>query len=473
MLHLSERQPDTDSDSLGPFSDSGPIGIPRASVRLRSAVVPQVETAPERPRYARSVPIERPLRLYARSARVEASLLGDAPTALMDLLPGAGSDVAFVRLGDGFVGSGCVLRRTFETPQEADAWWSGLEFEHDDAALGGSSAPGVMAFGQFVFDPRHSAADAVLQVPEWVVGRRGDVVWVTRIATEPITAPPAMPTPGPPRRRPGAVTYADGSLSAIEWERRVQVAIERIRAGELEKAVLAREMVATGMEGIDARHLAANLATSYERCWTAVVDGWVGASPEMLVRRRDGLVTSRVLAGTIQRTSEADADRALATHLARSSKDLGEHEYAVASVAEALEPWCSGMNVPDAPYVLELPNVFHLASDVTGVAKEGATSLGLAAALHPSAAVCGTPTDLARDLIAEIEGLDRGRYAAPIGWIDASGDGEWAIALRGGRIDGDQAHLYAGCGIVADSVPADELAESNAKLIPMREALEG
>ena len=131
------------------------------------------------------------------------------------------------------------------------------------------------------------------------------------------------------------------------------------------------------------------------------------------------------------------------------------------------------MNVPDAPYVLELPNVFHLASDVTGVAKQGATSLGLAAALHPSAAVCGTPTGLARDLIAEVEGLDRGRYAAPIGWIDSSGDGEWAIALRGGRIDGDRAHLYAGCGIVADSVPADELAESNAKLIPMREALEG
>lgn len=421
---------------------------------------------------------DQPVHLHARSARI------DDPGSLLDLLPGDQFDTAFLRLGDGFVGSGRVTGLACRTPQEADAWWSRLTFEHTidedfDGRLGPEGSPrvitppGVMAFGHFVFDPERSHSDAVLQVPEWVVGRRDGVTWVTQISTEPITAPPKAPTPVPVRRHPGTVTYADGSLSAIEWERRVHMAIERIRAGELDKAVLAREMVATGSEGIDARHLAANLATSYHRCWTAMVDRWVGASPEMLVRRRDGLVTSRVLAGTIQRTSEADADRALATHLARSSKDLGEHEYAVASVAEALEPWCSGMNVPDAPYVLELPNVFHLASDVTGVAKQGATSLGLAAALHPSAAVCGTPTGLARDLIAEVEGLDRGRYAAPIGWIDSSGDGEWAIALRGGRIDGDRAHLYAGCGIVADSVPADELAESNAKLIPMREALEG
>src|SRR5690606_17172460 len=144
------------------------------------------------------------------------------------------------------------------------------------------------------------------------------------------------------------------------------------------------------------------------------------------------LATSRVLAGTIRRHGVGPEDAALlADALSSSSKDLREHEFAVTSVAEALEPFCSGMNVPDAPYVLELPNVLHLATDITGVARPGATSLAMAAALHPSAAVCGTPTDVARSLIARIEGMDRERYAGPVGWMDADGNGEWAIALRG------------------------------------------
>jgi menaquinone-specific isochorismate synthase len=132
------------------------------------------------------------------------------------------------------------------------------------------------------------------------------------------------------------------------------------------------------------------------------------------------------------------------------------------------------MNVPETPYVLELPNVLHLATDVTAVADPGSSSLALAAALHPSAAVCGTPTDVARATIAELEHLDRERYAGPVGWIDASGDGEWAIALRCGQIcetDPRQIRLFAGCGIVAGSEAEAELAESNAKLVPMRDAL--
>src|SRR5690606_27352306 len=144
------------------------------------------------------------------------------------------------------------------------------------------------------------------------------------------------------------------------------------------------------------------------------------------------------------------------------------------SVAEALNPHCSSMNVPEAPFVLHLPNVMHLATDLAGVASDGSSSLGLAAALHPSAAVGGTPTDVACALIREIEELDRGRYAGPVGWIDADGDGEWGIALRCAEVD--QANparlrLFAGCGIVAGSDPAAELAESVAKLVPMRDAL--
>ena len=210
----------------------------------------------------------------------------------------------------------------------------------------------------------------------------------------------------------------------------------------------------------------------YELCWTFHIDGLFGATPEMLVRRERGLVTSRVLAGTIRRTGDDTHDLALAGQLARSSKDLEEHEYAVRSVAEALAPYCSSMNVPESPFVLHLPNVMHLATDVAGVAAEsGGTVLELAAALHPSAAVGGTPTKLAVEMIRELEGMDRGRYAAPVGWMDASGDGEFGIALRSGELDGTTVRLFAGCGIVANSDPEAELAESQAKFVPVRDAL--
>ena len=197
----------------------------------------------------------------------------------------------------------------------------------------------------------------------------------------------------------------------------VAEAVERIGAGEVDKVVLARDLLATAASDIDPRWLVARLSAQYGRCWTYQIDGLVGATPEMLVRQEAGLATSRVLAGTIRRSGDNERDLALAAALARSSKDLEEHEYAVQSVADALAPYCSGMNVPDAPYVLELPNVLHLATDVTAVAHGDATSLGLAAALHPSAAVCGTPTETG-------QGCDRRTGAA----------GPWPLR-RAGRLD--------------------------------------
>jgi menaquinone-specific isochorismate synthase len=196
-----------------------------------------------------------------------------------------------------------------------------------------------------------------------------------------------------------------------------------------------------------------------------------GATPEIYVRRERGLVTSRVLAGTIRRTGDDAHDLALAATLARSSKDLEEHEFAVRSVADALAPYCLSMNVPESPFVLHLPNVMHLATDVTGVLDASTRSLGLTAALHPSAAVGGTPSDVAVPMIAELEQMDRGRYAGPVGWMDSAGDGEWGIALRSAEYAGARIRLFAGCGIVADSDPAAELAEAAAKFVPVRDAL--
>ena len=230
-----------------------------------------------------------------------------------------------------------------------------------------------------------------------------------------------------------------------------------------------------GVVEVDPRAVLRRLAEAYPATWTFAVDGLLGATPEMLARTEGGLVASRVLAGTIRRSGDDARDLALAASLARSGKDLVEHQFAVRSVADALRPLCSGMNVPDSPYVLHLANVMHLATDVTGVLADAVSSLSMAAALHPSAAVGGTPTKVAQGVITEIEGMDRDRYAGPVGWLDASGDGEWGIALRCGRLSKDrrEVRLFAGCGIVAGSDPAAELAESAAKFIPMRDALTG
>ena len=421
--------------------------------------------------------------LRVRSTLLDAAALGPARSArsLLDLLP-ADEPVTWLRRGDGLVGWGVAARvRTRGSTRFADAdkWWSETAARATVSDSVREPGSGLVAFGAFAVaaDPGHS----VLSVPRVVVGRRGQVAWVTTI--EPVLDAPPSPPPSAPVRpvvadtpaRPMDVRFADGALNGEEWMSVVTDAVRRINAGRLEKVVLARDLLATAAEPVDVRWPLRRLAEEYPTCWTFHVDGLLGATPEMLVRRERGLVASRVLAGTIRRTGDDDRDLALAATLARSSKDLEEHEYAVRSVAEALEPHCSSMLVPEAPFVLHLPNVMHLATDVAGVVHDAETvsSLQLAEALHPSAAVGGTPTAAAVALIAEIEGMDRGRYAGPVGWIDASGDGEWGIALRSAEVTGTTVRLFAGCGIVADSDPEAELAEAQAKFVPVRDALTG
>ena len=427
------------------------------------------------------------------------------------------------------VGLGCYASVAVAGPAEADAWWSafvaGLEHSSEVSGVAGA---GPLAFGSFCFDPGNTVAFSRLIVPKVIIGRRDGVAWMTVLDDEPARARQEIPgqarddedplvelvetldqarhprhrgerrdlhqaeirgqardderslvelveTPPPPRA-PQDVRILTDAAEEARWRHRVAEAVHRIESNGLEKVVLARSVVATASEPIDVRHLVDVLARDYPSCWTYSVDGLVGASPEMLVRRERGLATSRILAGTIRRTGSEETDLKLASALARSSKNLAEHELAVASVAEKLAPLCSGMNVPESPYVLELPNVLHLATDVTAVAHKKASSLKLAAALHPSAAVCGTPTSVARAAIAELEGIDRGRYSGPVGWIDTHGDGEWAIALRCGVVDASdprRIELFAGCGIVEGSDPDEELAETKAKLVPMIGALLG
>lgn len=388
--------------------------------------------------------------------------------------------LSWVRRGDGLIGLGELAR--FETSgddrfADADAAWAGMvagAVVRDSVDLPGT---GPVCFGSFAFS-RHSPSGGVLVVPEIVIGRRDGVSWVTTMSTG--SLPPSgdsadlLPEVAS-LRPPTAVQFADGALVAADWQDSVREVIEVIRSGAVGKVVMARDIVAQLDREPDARRVLGRLATEYESCWTFAVDGMIGATPELLVRRERGLLSSRVLAGTIQRTGDDARDLARAGSLARSSKDLEEHEFAVDSLTASLGPFVASTSAPETPSVLHLPNVMHLATDVTAVLDPehaGMSSLAVAAALHPTAAVCGTPTLAAAEVIADHERMDRSRYAAPVGWMGADGDGEWGIALRSAAVTGPTTlRLFAGCGIVAASDPAAELAESEAKLAPMRSAL--
>ncbi|MDR2347843.1 MAG: isochorismate synthase [Bifidobacteriaceae bacterium] len=403
-----------------------------------------------------------------------------APVAA-NLLDAAGPEpVVWLRRGQGFVGLGEAARCETTGPGRfaaAERWWQAVLARAQ--IEGPSRVPGMgpLALGAFAFSPT-SPTPSSLVVPRLVVARLRGHEWVTT-ATPVGEEPTELPDADAPRPLPRLVEQP-GPVAAADWPAVVSRAIKLIADSPLEKVVLARSVVARAANGqtIDPRAALRRLAERYADTWTFAVDGIIGATPEILLRSSRGLVTSRVLAGTIQRSGADQDNLARAASLARSSKDLEEHEFAVQSVVAALAPFVEELSVPEVPSVLHLPNVMHLATEVVGElrrARSGALpgALRLVAALHPSAAVCGTPEREAADGIGQLEGADRGRYAGPVGWIDQNGAGEWGLALRSAQLSADrrEAHLWAGGGIVAASDPAAELAETEAKLLPMREAL--
>jgi len=222
----------------------------------------------------------------------------------------------------------------------------------------------------------------------------------------------------------------------------------------------------------DGRLLARRLNRRFPGCLTFLVDGLVGATPELLVRRRGRELDSLALAGTAARGGDAGEDERLGAALLASDKDRREHRLLAEPLARRLDGLCDSLEHEDEPHLLRLDNVMHLATRFRGTLAEPAPSaLEIAGHLHPTPAVGGVPTPAAVDLIRELEGMDRARYAAPVGWVDAEGDGEWGIALRCAQLSGARARLFAGAGIVAGSLPEDELEETRVKLLAMRSAL--
>jgi menaquinone-specific isochorismate synthase len=415
-------------------------------------------------------------RLFVRSVAIPdpGDLIGHLPQ------PDA---VAWVHHGAGLVGWGEAARVTLPAGEDrftAGEKWHRSLFEaadiDDQVRVRGS---GPVAFGTFTFDA--SSEGSVLIVPRVLLGRDGHgQAWLTAVTAERDPDLRALGWPVAPRsasaRPPGGVRWHDGSLPGPQWEQAVAEAVAAIKAGSLRKVVLAQDLFATAPDPIDVRALLRRLADRYPDCFTFACDGMVGATPELLVRQTGRQVSALVLAGTTPRGGDPAEDEALGTALLASAKNTEEHAYAVASMREALEPLCDELDSQPRPTLIKLPNLQHLGTWVRGTLAAGGTprsALALAAAVHPTAAVCGTPTGAAFELIRELEHMDRERYAGPVGWVDADGNGEWGIALRCAQLSGRTARLFAGCGIVAGSDPAAELAEAQVKFRPMRGALEG
>jgi menaquinone-specific isochorismate synthase len=374
----------------------------------------------------------------------------------------------FIRRGEGVAGIGEALRLEFTGPTrlaDAAAAWREVVAAATITDPIGLPGTGLVALGSFAFS-EHSAATSVLIVPQVVVGRRNGHSWITRInaPSAPIPIPTTLGHEYRISLRPGALT-ADGYIAAVD------AAIAEIAEGPLRKVVLARDLVGRLPEGADLRRVLTYLALGYPDSFTYAVNGLVGSSPETLVRVDNRAVTARVLAGTIGRGADAESDLAASVALATSTKYLDEHQFAISSVMSALRAHSSTLVASDQPFTLKLPNLWHLASDVVGELGDGSTSLDLVEALHPTAAVAGSPTADALDAIGRLEPFDRGRYAGPVGWVDGNGDGEWAVALRCAHVSSTgRITAYAGAGIVRDSILAAELAETTMKFRPIVEA---
>lgn len=321
----------------------------------------------------------------------------------------------------------------------------------------------LVAFGSFTFDDDTPGSSVI--IPRVLLRSRDGIRTITSVGED-----------SEPEFQGSLAQAHDGGLTIRDvdpapWKRTVELARYAIRRHEMQKVVLARTIPVTSDEQFQVARVIRQLVDTYPNCYTFAFDGLVGASPELLIQRRGIEIGSIPIAGSAPRGITAHDDEILGIDLLRSKKNRWEHDLAVQSVMRALRPLCSSLSSDEEPWLMRLSNVTHLATRISGYLIDRLTSLDLAGALHPTAAVCGVPTEVAMQTIRRLEDFDRDRYAGPIGWMDPSGDGEWAIALRCAQISGSEATVYVGSGIVADSDPEVELVETMLKAEAILQAL--
>lgn len=336
---------------------------------------------------------------------------------------------------------------------------------------------GLIALGSFSYADA-SARSSRLVVPRALLGVHDGESFLTVVGVD---EEPVVPTswrdlfPSTPVMPGGSEELEiEADHTPDEYQALVHQAVAEIREGRAEKVVLSERTAVRSENRIEPAVLLARLAHDYPSTWVYHLDDVIGASPEMLAQTENSRLFSRVLAGTRPVADDGELDEVDRRVFRSDAKELSEHAFAVDSVVERLEGLAQDIDVSPEPFVLRLPGLEHLASDVSARLLHGVTSLDVASRLHPSAAVSGTPRESADEIIARLEPHDRGGYAAPVGWMDAQGDGQWAIALRMAHLTADKAvTLQAGGGLVAASDPVSEHAEALAKCRPMLRALRG
>lgn len=373
----------------------------------------------------------------------------------------------------------------------------------------------LLAQGTFAVVPSHGGPDELSRLPGRIADLLGDAgrassgtpVVVGAIPfdrTKParLIVPNSIRWGGPQRfETPEVPSWAKSPPNYVirpvpepeEFARGVERGIARMRAGELDKVVLSRTLHLSSATPVDVHQLLRSLARHNEHGYTFAVDTqdgpingsgpsanirpriaktMIGASPELLVSRKGLHVSSNPLAGSTPRSADPAEDRRRSADLLRSAKDRHEHALVVDAVAAALRPYCAKLDVPSEPSLVHTATMWHLSSLVSGeLADPSISSMELAAALHPTPAVCGSPSDLARAAIRDIEPFDRGFYTGMVGWCDANGDGEWIVTIRCAEVEGRSLRLFAGAGVVAESSAEAELAETSAKFRTMLIAL--
>ena len=337
---------------------------------------------------------------------------------------------------------------------------------------------GPVAIGALPFD---RTSPAHLLVPRRIVGRRGSEAWLTTIGPtrddDHVGHGDGDAGPTPPEGSPPDHFTLASMMSHEDWKAVVAGALDAIKRSEFRKVVLARRVEITSNRPFVITDVLSRLEALYPSCMVFSVNGFIGASPELLVRRQGLAVESHPLAGTVARSGDTGSDEALVAGLMGSTKARHEHQVVVDALKESLEEVCAEIDVPGQPSVMALRNVSHLATRITGQLHQrgptaGAPSaLELAARLHPTPAVGGDPTDSAVAYLEQVEGFDRGFYAGPVGWVDANGDGAFAVGIRCAEVNGARARIFAGNGVVAGSDPDDELAETQLKLQALLAAL--
>lgn len=376
---------------------------------------------------------------------------------------------AFIYEKQGLIGWGEALRLETTGPNrilELDAKWREVASHAeitDEVNLSGS---GLISFGSIAFSA-NSKTTSVLVIPQVVMGKREGALWLTTINISEADALKLINLESiftPAHFEPGQITPEQYKLN-------VDKALEAISSKNIEKVVLARDLKAQVSKDFNINPALRKLEKKFDTCFIYSVAGLFGASPELLVKVYHSEFSARVLAGTAGRGTDPGVDQAIGAALSESPKNRAEHKYAIDSLVAALKVFSEEITVDSEPFSIALPNLWHLASDVRATLNSDATSLQVVSALHPSAAVAGTPRDKALEVIEQIENVDRGRYAGPVGWLGADGDGVWAIALRGAQLDSGTLTAFAGCGIVAGSDPQAELDEAVLKFKPIVDAL--